>query len=95
MNEHHCKYEADVAVLKRICYDDLPEIRRMVKQIFDRLEGNGRGLKTQVAINEQEIKHIIHSMPTMKKAMTWGTIWGGVSGAITIAAFFAIKSFAG
>jgi len=88
-----CQYEGDIAVLKRICEKDIPEMKEFLGKIFNRLEGNnGVGLVTRMALVEQELNVIKDRVPTMQKAMKYGTIWGGVSGAATIILFFGIKA---
>ena len=90
-----CKYEGEIAVLKQICENDLPAIKVFLTKIFDRLEGtNGDGLVTRTRIVENEIAHVKENIPTMKKAMKLGMVWGAISGAITIVLFFGIKSLA-
>lgn len=85
-------HEEDFGTIKQICVSEIPAMRSKIDKIFDRLEGtNGNGIVTRMAMVEQRVKDV----PTQKKAMVWGALWGGISGAVTIGLFLGIKAIAG
>jgi len=90
-SEYFCKHEEEFGQLKQICLVAIPKMDIKVNKIFDRISGtNGeKGISTRLAMIEQ----ILNNMPSHRRAMQWGALWGGISGAITISLFLGIKEF--
>lgn len=84
------KRDQEFGQIKQICLTDIPRMEITINKIFDRLEGND-GLVARIIRVEEATKRV----PSQRMAMIWGALWGGISGAATIAAFFGIRHIMG
>ena len=53
------------------------------------------GMATQVAVLETQIVALRADVPTMRKMMSVGAMWGGVGAGVAMVGFFGIKAIAG
>lgn len=64
--DHQCIHEQDLGRFLQICNTELPEIKTMLRGIYEALEGNGKtGLKTRTALLEENVRDLRSDILTM------------------------------